>query len=526
VDLLIAFLLALGGWACTGWYFDHGLDAFDSGLFATEGLRVAEGGVYGKDFLAPYGPGRYYLIALLFSLFGPSLKGLALVWLVLRGPVAAMVYLTGRRFLPRGPAVLPALAVIFAPGALHKSFFQAVVLVNILAYLLYRFRPGFRTCFLAGLAVGIGSLFRVDAGVFGFVSFLILLWLELLWDAPGPGPRLLLKRTGAFMAGVAAAVLPLFVYFLIQVDPGLLFEAEWHRTMNVSGFARTLHVPAFSEALGTTYPQGLKLFLLALMIRTAPIIYLLLAFLVAARRVRGDLEAGNLETLALTVFGIPVLNQLRITPTFNHLLHAAPLVLVSTAVLVNRLRMSAPFRRLPGRFLRGMLAAALFILPCGVPVYYNLAFTRGVLPGSIKNRSEFTSFLDLDRARIYETPARVEVLKKMVRYIESTTAPDDRIFAGPFSPVLHFLADRAPAVRYLEPFYYFGNEALQERVVEDLSRSKPPLVILDAATRVGGQSMEMNAPLVFAFIKLNYYPAGSTSDDPEGYRIWLKREAR
>ncbi|MFH1999439.1 MAG: hypothetical protein ABIK28_07145 [Planctomycetota bacterium] len=519
-DLAWLLIVSSIGIAWTAFHFDRGLDVFDAGLFATEAERVLDGGVYGKDFIAPYGPGRYYFIALLFSLFGCSLKVQAFLWLALRGIVAGLVFMTGRHFFPRILALLPALVVIAAPGALHKSFFQMTALLNILCYLHYRKDPSLLSCGFAGLIIAAGSLFRVDVGFFGSVSFLLLLCIEPLWCSGGVSMGTLSKRMAAFVTGAAFLLLPVFFYFLARADVGEIFQAEWHRTLNVSGFAGYLHVPDFSEAFDAGYPASAKLFLTALMLRTAPWVYALLAAIVLVRRVRGDDRDAGLAALAVVVFGVPLLNQVRITPTFNHLLHAIPLVLVAWTMSFFLLRHLLP----SGRRVRAAGAAVFIAMPLAVPVYYNLAHTQGLLPGSFFSRSEFTEPIPLERAGLYETPEHARKLERIVHYIQSTTQPGEPVFTGPFIPVLNFLAARPPAVRFLEPFYYFRSEFLQQKVIQDLMRSRPRLIIIDPEAQVGRQSLEADAPLVFDFIKQHYRMLSRPGSASGPYTLWLLNE--
>jgi hypothetical protein len=522
-DGLLAVAVGALGILWTGFYFDRGLDAFDAGLFAAEAERVATGGVYGRDFLAPYGPGRYYLIAALFSLFGYSLKVQALLWVLLRGVAGALAYLIGRHFLPRKSALLPALVILAAPGALHKSFFQVGALLLVLLYLRYRGRPGPLRCGIAGLGTAVVALFRVDVGVFGACSLVVLLLLELLWDRPRPGTGVLVRRIGSFALGAALVALPAACYFMAVSDVGFIIQAEWHRTSLVSGFADVVRVPSITEALKAPDPASAKLLMLALLLRGVPLIYLFVLVHAIFLRVRQGAMKGGLELLGLAVFGIPILNQVRITPTFNHLLHALPLAAISWAVWIHAIKDGPLLRWIPLRSLRSVIVAAVLIVPLALPVYYNLAHTRGVLPGSILNRTEFNEPFLLERAGIYETRQNVDELERAVRYIQSTTGPEDPLFAGPFSPALNFLSQRRPAIRFLEPFYYFRNEAFQRQVIEDLERTRPPLILLDPTIRVGGQDLERDAPLVFAYIKAHYYAPVRQGMNTSRFMIWLRR---
>src|ERR1700709_1096313 len=45
---------------------------YDEGLILTGAMRVGNGEIPHRDFYANYGPAQFYVVALLFKLFGPS----------------------------------------------------------------------------------------------------------------------------------------------------------------------------------------------------------------------------------------------------------------------------------------------------------------------------------------------------------------------------------------------------------------------------------------------------------------------
>ena len=504
----------------TGLYFDRGLDPFDEGLYAAEACRIIDGGAYGSDFLAPYGPGRYYLIAMLFTLFGSSLKVQAALFLCLRGVVAAALYLAGKRVLPRGWAVFLACAVVVAHGALHKSFFQAVVVVNLLAYYFYRSSPSLKRCLVAGAIIGAGSLFRVDAGVFAALSFGLLLSLELFLDRPKADVPLFFRKLTAFAAGALIAVLPVILGVLLSGSLGDVFAAELQRTVNVSRFAGAVEPPEFLAALDA---GRIKDLLFAAMIPSGPFVFLFLCIILLVGAVRGRRNReGTLESLAVAVFGLPVLNQVKITPTFNHFLQAAPLVLMAaTMILVYAARWC---RQGKGRLPRaaGWFLAAAAAVPALLPVCCTLFLIRSdsVLPGTIRNRCAFQDPMAVDRAGIYWEKEKAADLRLVVREIRKGCGPDEPLFCGPFCPVVYFLADRPPAVPFVEPFYYLVIEALEER--------KPRFVVLEKGelhgpgVSVGGASLSRDAELVCLYIRAHYErTAGSRLF--RRYEIWERK---
>lgn len=526
-DLLVALCASLAAVLYTALYFDRGLDVFDEGLYAVEACRILDGGAYGTDFLAPYGPGRYYLIAFLFALFGVSLKVQAALFLCLRGGVGAVLYLAGRRVMPRGWAFFLALAVTVAHGSLHKSFFQAVVLSNVLAYFYYRASPSLPRCLAAGAVIGVGSLFRVDAGIFGALSFGLLLSLELILDRPKTDVAVFFRKLAFFTLGAGIVVLPVALTVALSGGLGDVITAEIQRTVNVSRFAGTVGIPGLFSALDA---GRIKSFLFAVMIPSGPFVFLLLVLMVLAARFKGRKGEGTLECLAVAVFGLPVLNQVKITPTFNHFLQAAPLVLMAATMILLRAARYFSGNGGPARRAAGWILTAASAIPALLPVCCTLFLVRSdtVLPGTIRNRGAFTDPIDLDRAGIYWQKEKAADLRLVVRAIQRATKQDDPLFCGPFCPVVYFLADRPPAVPFVEPFYYFRNTSFQRLMIEALDEKAPRFVVLakgelDGPTvSVGGASLNQDASLLCLYIR-TCYDRKAESDLFQRYEIWERK---
>jgi len=518
-DIVAAALACIGAIIYTCFFFDRGLDLFDEGLYATEAWRVLEGGAYGNDFLAPYGPGRYYLIAGLFALFGASLKVQAGLFLVLRGFVAALFYIVSRRVLPRGMSLVMAAAVTLAHGALHKSFFQFVVLANIAAWFAYRRSRTARACFAAGMVCGVTTLFRVDAGIFAAVSCVTLLALELVWDKPAASIGAFGRKAGGFLVGAALPLVPVALAVLLAGDLEMVLRSEIQRTVNLVRFADAVTVPGLGQALES---HSLKRILLSLMIPAAPVALIALGLMALLFRIRGDSGAGTLEVLAVAVFGLPVMNQLRITPTFNHLLQSVPLALLAATVIVCRLAGRARSDGPPEPAAKSVRVAratslaraavkVVAIVPAAILVFYSLALTKpdARVPGSIRIREAFDTAIPLEGAGLYEKAENASELKRVVAAILAETDPSDTIMTGPYSPALHFLSRRMPAVPFLEPFYYFDAPRGQMEMIEALERKRPALVVLGGPVQsVGGQTLARDAPILEHYISLRYRPHG------------------
>ena len=53
-------------------YAGYGIAPFDLGILLADTDRVLRGEVFGRDFLAPYGPGSYYVLAPILHLPRPQ----------------------------------------------------------------------------------------------------------------------------------------------------------------------------------------------------------------------------------------------------------------------------------------------------------------------------------------------------------------------------------------------------------------------------------------------------------------------
>ena len=101
----------------------------DEGYMLGGVTRILDGQVPYRDFHHTYAPGRFYLVAALFRLFGEDLLVVRALWVVLRVAVVLLAWAAARRLLPRPEAAAVALMLIVAPGPWHKSFFHLFLII-------------------------------------------------------------------------------------------------------------------------------------------------------------------------------------------------------------------------------------------------------------------------------------------------------------------------------------------------------------------------------------------------------------
>ena len=139
----------------------QGINPNDEGIVLQGAARITHGQLPYRDFYANYGPGEYYLIALLNLIAGPSLLSWRILGVALDATVATLAFALVRREAALGVSLLAAIAVAAAmafPQVPHPN--TPLLALAFGALLLAERRPA-----AAGLLAGVALAFRPDAGI-------------------------------------------------------------------------------------------------------------------------------------------------------------------------------------------------------------------------------------------------------------------------------------------------------------------------------------------------------------------------
>ena len=194
------------------------LNVYDEGIVLAGADRVLWGDVPYRDFWSMYPPGQFYVLALLFKLFGTSATVARVYDLFVRALLAVCTFLTAKKL---GGSTAVALAgwvvalvwIGFTRFAAYPVYAALVLIgVGLLLYLHHLETGQGRWLFYSGLALALGAVFRHDlAGMAAFVVLLALLARRLLERKGGWRP------IGVYLGGLAAVGLPIAVYFIAVV---------------------------------------------------------------------------------------------------------------------------------------------------------------------------------------------------------------------------------------------------------------------------------------------------------------------
>jgi hypothetical protein len=215
----------------------YGFFLQDEGVIAYQALRVSRGELPYADFQTAYTPAGYYLHALIFVTFGPSLVALRVTAAIAAATTAALLFLAARQVLPAAPAggvagprwsaFLPSVLYVLladqdsAGHVPHTMAYPARYLSTLWAAslcltLAHARRPRGLVAILLGLVTAAITAFKHTGGAYNAWAVGLSLVLIGLGSGsaaarrPSPPPRRLAAVPILFLAAVLVALPVLF----------------------------------------------------------------------------------------------------------------------------------------------------------------------------------------------------------------------------------------------------------------------------------------------------------------------------
>ena len=455
-------------------------------VYFTDALLA--GSVPGRDFAHnAYGPGRYLLLAGLWTIFGRSFDVIWGLFFVLRLGITAVSWELSRRLIRGAWSWLPPLLLIVFPGPLHKGFYLLGTLLLALGLLHVTSRNAWHQP-QPWLSLGWGaaalSFFRVDLG-----GFALLLGLVLLVVTGAPGRRLVpLFAPMAVGASLLAGVL---LYLggseALIASAGQVLDDVWKN--------QTIAYP--------TMPGGAEL-----LAATSPIPYLLwsplpiyaaLALVLWRRRSReSEWSPPLLATLIVLLLGLLTCNQIRMKPEYGHFLQSTPMLWLALAVLAQQAWSRGLGLRLAATFAVLAVFVALMIA--------TVSFSRGnIYTGA------FT--IPQDRDRQLSTPLGAVDLSpgeyaELAPLLETMAAfPPGPVWVPSNQPLYPALLDRPEVTGHSSLVYYADNLERQVEIIAKLEEERPRLaVFVDDSIEGPERRLEQAAPQIYRYLHANYEP--------------------
>ncbi len=531
-DLWVALLTGLACFAYFLSYMRYGYME-DEGYLVEGVSRVLEGQVIYRDFHHTYAPGRFYLFALLFLVFGKNLLVVRAGWAVLLAAKAGLAYWVGRKLTSRAFGLALALLVTLIPGPWHKTPFTFSAFLMLFAMVYLMDHEDTRSYLWVGLLTGLTALFRQDVAAFGAAGILVMLVLTIRAE----GRRVLSRRVGAYFLGVGIPVIPVLVAFAAAGALGRMAQCVFLEGMR-DNRANRLPFPSLLPVTEYGRSHAGAVVLLKSLFYLAPVLFVLSAARSVVRVVRRSADRTDAVLAGALVLSLGCFNQSLWRSDFPHLYQSLQPAYLLLVVLVFALARFLETKAIPPWIRRASTGAVCILILaflCG-PLLWGLnamrdprsyhalraegLFVRSVeYTGSALVRSGQTERLSLVRAPLVVDEGRAGFLEAVGAYLDENTRPGDYILSVPGFQMVYFLYDRKNPTRYIHVRRALGR-AEEEAFIADVARAGTE-VILYTEMAIDGDSerrLAVYARPIYDWIMENYQ-----TDAVYGNLVFLKR---
>lgn len=499
----------------------------DEGIVLQGAERILRGEVLYRDFFSFLTPGSYYLLALLFKLFGNSLM-VARSTLVLYGGVfTVFAYWMARRVTSRWAALLIAYLTLATSMSwrfvvLHNwdSTFWLCLAVYC-SVLLVQTRQA-RWTFGAGTFGSLTFLFEQSKGA-GFVLGLLLGFILIVWiERPTERPlRFSRAHALALAAGFAWPLALTLVYFAGHHAASAMF-ADWSWAFH--HYSVTNNVPygytdwsdeARASLFGASRPFDIFLVMLAVspsfLLPALPIIGLVLLGYWTIRARRGSLppdRAAYYVVAGSSVAGA-MLSVIFVRTNVIHFAYLAPILYLVLAWVLDA-----------GDIGGGIVRAMRPVLVLGVFV----AFTATGMALLIANRNA-RSVVETRRGEV-----RLSRPDEVIGYTQAHVPAGERIFVYPYFPLGYYLTATFSATRYeyLQPGMHTREQ--DEEAIGELERSRTNVVLFEPSFYDKIATSWPNTPLasiavdpVADYILGHYHRCATLTSGASSYFVFMLR---
>jgi hypothetical protein len=483
------------------------IGTFDECLSLYGADRILHGGRPYRDFLTPYGPAQFYLIALCFKIFGASTLVGRIYDACIRAGIACASFALVALLASRRYAILAFAAVIlwltciddmaYNYSAYPALLFSLISCLFFARYLNDSFR--IRLLMIAGGLVGATACFRHDIGFYLFVTqIVILLWSISSASRSGEitsGTPLASYRPVIFyIAGVVVIVLPVALLLLWSVPVSDIFFDLFYLPAKVYPEMRRLPFRTFVLPRLILHPLSWRnRFELQEAIVFFPILACIASglILLLSRKSQAGLfrhERQRRIFALLTLLGLLFFLKGLIRVSAMQMIPCIVVGIILLAVLLSRMPSL-------DRLSTIVVGVVTFIfVACSAPIVLGLIwFTRANVLNLIHPTSPI-SFVKachppegLERARCLIIDPTSEAA---IQYVEQRTSPQDKIFVGNgrHDKILtndirfYFISGRGAITKWqdFEPGVQ-TTLPIQNQIIASMQEYSPKFIVLNSA---------------------------------------------
>ncbi len=515
-------------------------NGLQGGVSTVGAERVLAGDLPYRDFWTMYAPGQFYLLALVYKIFGTHYLAEAVSASVICAAAASLCYLLVRNLEVEKPVALVCaiifLAAIYNTGY-HKnlgSYPTSILFILLGLNCIARFYKDGRRKFLlmAGFATGATVVFKHDIGAYtalAIVTGLVVHHFAERFAGRRATASSLLSKLGIYSAGVAIIALPVFTFFAVKAWPEMVQDLVVFPLTDFR-YARPESYPSLSP-LTIFDASRLKTLenLCRYVIFAMPLLLIVSGFVAigSAFRNTGADRLALCATFLLAYFFHYTAAHVQIN---THIISMTVYGSFLGAIFWEFARRkyfskAATFSRLFALALASVWLLSLMAAPA-----YKIWSRRGVP----------TTVLSLPKVSGFKLPSEdARNLSELSAFVNANISADQPIFAGlhrhdvvVFNDVmLYFILNRPVATRYQELHPAITDTApIQREIIGDLERKKIPLIVIkqlfsDQILEAVKKDFLKNLPKIGAaeldnYIRENYFEARRFGQ----HQVWLRKE--
>jgi len=458
----------------------YGLNVYDEGSSVYGATRVLDGDIPYRDFWTIYAPGQFYVLALLFKFFGPSIIVERVFSSIVLFLIVVCTYALTKRVVSQNLALISLFLVTIWVGMFrfYASPMPPAILFALLSCIyLTRYISKKRKweLMIAGLLTGVTTLFRHDIGFYTFLTETAVIvlfaytnlstseanWRGKFWKS--------LKTWGIYLLSIVIITLPVVLFFIYTVSiHDLISQLILFPTTTFPQYRSLPYPTPIPNPMFVINGEETIFHYVFTIVGRIPFYFPLIVFAImtfwVAFSVRNKRSLSEKEwfVILFLLLGVAFFNQARVRSDVPHLFPTIiPAIilfslLLSTFVQIEGIGTGFRIRIKGRRSLR--ILFIIFILIVLLSFTFNsLKLTAPTFLTS-SSTADFVP-LEIERAEgIYLPLDRAKHLQQAVMFIQEYVPEDGRIFVGNSKHdrifvndiMFYFLAERHSATKYHE----------------------------------------------------------------------------
>ncbi len=497
-------------------YFDYGIRLSDEGFLVDGAERVLRGQLPISDFMS-YTPGSYFLLALLFKLFGVNLlisRLMEIAFLLMNG---VMIFYVSKRLMPSHWALIPSFLLILFPGPWYKVFFAFGLLLPLVA--LFRFLEKKTTVriLMVGLTIGIALVFKLEAVFYSLITVLIVLFLQHTLGAEGPifSSKTLsgfLKNLLLCCLSCLLIIVPFLIYYQSQSALITLFTSlgESYGFANVSSTVEYFDKPSLLKALTRFHIGSLQhlffyfFLLLYLYFFGKAIIHL---FFERRKNIPAFLPVLIMGSLSLT-YAYNFFGK-------SHLLQSAAMIYVLMGSFIYSLSQRE------GK--KSKIGLCLVLVLLGLYLLDNFRMDGHFSSGSISRlyrvKGAGATLIHSEKANVFVEKRQADAVNDLILYFDGKR---EYLLPLYYDPMVNFLTGLENPTRFSILFPTFIQDpSRQKKVIGEVERHKIKYLLIRQPVWVSQDSLGFSkyAPILYEFVVRRY----GLEKEVGGYLIFARQ---